>query len=675
MAKIIGTLQKGLSTIELLVAMTVLSTAAIGVFGLLSNTENSLLSSRNSLTDQQSEEALGAYLYEEFISYDETVPGSGLTDFKEVVVYTRPDFPKSELRYRSMMGYQKRYGESAISAKCRLAAPTDEINGSVSFAADCVTIPEGQADNQTIAQVMNELLLQNVPITFGVENVGALCTVTQAMDNATIGHGQTALLRVDDPECLNSPTFGQPAQGSELIFPRFVVYSGRDINRFNTSYIDKPTGKTVGIDLDGPDSMTAPSGVSTAETGFTLQSLSDTDQGVVTFTSPLAGARLSIQNAHDANVADNNTAAITITGTFAELKKAIRTFFYRSPDSYFGSDTVSVVVRSGSQRSAKTMAVDISPNCGNQTQGTATRFDLGYIDNSTGTPFFDEASATYLTTVSVYDDSSPTHFYGYCRPNEHRYDYDTQSFVTGNMCNPTSTHGGVEYQKYSSRKMETGGVAWNVNSAINVFLYEEADSLTQDRFALFLVLDGYPGICDNGTAPTTLTASRASGNAMKNSDFKALNLPDDIWPNSDIKNNDDRRCRLAFRLSNIEPGRDLDDTSDLHTFTDDPDEYTGVIGADKSLTARASWQVPIDGVVVPLRVEDTSTLPVELRRYSHGNPIFELLFWDTLNSWNIRSLDLGTGQIVFQTFPFAPGNANQTQAIRLNINQSRRCGT
>ena len=129
-----------------------------------------------------------------------------------------------------------------------------------------------------------------------------------------------------------------------------------------------------------------------------------------------------------------------------------------------------------------------------------------------------------------------------------------------------------------------------------------------------------------------LAASRSSGNAMKNSDFKDLNLPDSIWPNSSIKDDSDRRRRLAFRLSNIEPGRDLDDTSDLHTFTDDPDEYTGVgIGTDGRLTARASWQVPIDGVVVPLRVTNTSTTPVELRNYTFGNPIFELLFWDTLN--------------------------------------------
>ena len=61
-------MRAGISTIELLVAMTVLSTAAIGVFSVLSTTETQLLSSRNDLNSQQSEDALGAYLYEEFIT-------------------------------------------------------------------------------------------------------------------------------------------------------------------------------------------------------------------------------------------------------------------------------------------------------------------------------------------------------------------------------------------------------------------------------------------------------------------------------------------------------------------------------------------------------------------------------------------------------------------------------
>ena len=663
----------GVSTIELLVAMTVLSVAAIGVFSVLSTTETQLLSSRNDFTFQQSEDALGAYLYEEFISYDPDSPSTGLIDSKTEEVYLRADFPNTELRYRSLMGNQTRYAAGATNARCRLDTGTNEIDGTVSFAADCATVPAGAADNDTIAEVMNELLLAGIPVSFGVENVGSLCSVSTPMDTALTGDGEIAVMQVDDPSCLNSQLTGQPAADSELILPRFVVYSGVDANRYNTSLIERPTGKSVGIALTGPASMSPQSGVATAETGFVLSSLSDDDTGVLTFSSPLIGTEISISDAEGASLADNNTGSLTLTGTFGQLKEAIGNLFYKSPDGYFGSDTLSAVIRSGSLRSALSVPIDITPNCGGQLNGTATRLDLGYVDRSTPTAFFDETTATFITTVSVFDNSSPTHFYGYCRPNSHRYDYSTQAKETGNMCDATSTHDGVTYQKYSSRLMVDNGTAWNINSAINVFLYEESDSMTQDRYALFFILDGYPGICDSGTAPTTLAASRSSGNAMKNSDFKALNLDDSLWPNSSIPDNDDRRCRLAFRLSNIEPGRDLDDLTDLHTFTDDPDEYTGVIGSDGQLSAQASWQVPIDGVVVPLRVTGT-TPPVELRDYSFGNPIFELVFWDTLNAWNIRALNTTTNNIAFRRIPFAPGNSNQTQAIRININQSRRCG-
>ena len=105
------------------------------------------------------------------------------------------------------------------------------------------------------------------------------------------------------------------------------------------------------------------------------------------------------------------------------------------------------------------------------------------------------------------------------------------------------------------------------------------------------------------------------------------------------------------------------------------DEYTGVIGTDGRLSAQASWQVPIDGVVVPLRVNDTSTSPVELENYTFGNPIFELIFWDTLQKWNIRALNTTTNEVEFTEFNFTDVSDGQTQAIRMNINQSRRCGT
>ena len=225
------------------------------------------------------------------------------------------------------------------------------------------------------------------------------------------------------------------------------------------------------------------------------------------------------------------------------------------------------------------------------------------------------------------------------------------------------------------------GTAWNIGRAINIMLYEDSDDFTDNRFTLMVVLDGYVGTCADGTEPTDLdgpTGSRATGNALSNQAFKDLNLDDSLWPQSIIPVSTawyraQRRCRLAFRLSNIEPGRNLRDETDLSTFLDDPTEYTAIIGSDESLVGRASWQGPIDGLVIPLRIDNTTLSPVRLRDYTWGDPIFELIFWDTLNAWNIRSLNTTSNMIEFRRTPFATPPAGENLAIRLNISQSRSC--
>ena len=160
---------------------------------------------------------------------------------------------------------------------------------------------------------------------------------------------------------------------------------------------------------------------------------------------------------------------------------------------------------------------------------------------------------------------------------------------------------------------------------------------------------------------------------MTNANFKGLGLAESIWPNGSIPNNSDRQCRVTFQLSNIEPGRNLNDTGDLYTFTDDPGEYTGVIGTDRRLLAHASWKTPIDGLVIPLRIDNTTQSPVRLQDYTYGDPIFELIWWDTLDAWNIRALNTMTDTIEFRRTEFSSPPAGENQAIRLNISQSRSC--
>ena len=650
------------SLVEILMAVSLMAITAVGVFQIMAFTETQLIQSRNALESRKGEEQLLSYVYDDFLE-------SSLADTLTPALYDDDAVAVEDLRVVTVFGQQSRYQAGLTVPKCRTVATTNETVGTVSFPANCVVTPEGGGTTQTIAQNINAVIAAGATVVFGVENGGGRCTASTPIASTQLVAGATSILTVDDPECLNSPLPSDVPAGSEIIFPRFVVYSEVDPGSFHASLIESAVADVPGFALTGPPSISVRSAVNTNIDQFILTANTDNETGSVTFESNLDGTRLSIVNPNGATVTGDNSSTVTISGTLRQLRRAIRNLFYLSADGYFGSDNLTVSARSGPASRELVVPVDVLPNCGGQTLGTATRFDVGSID---GMGVFNEDNATFFTSVSVWDNSSPTHFYGYCDPwGDYRYDYASQTKPSNPNCGMV---GDETYQDYSSRLMTyDNGSAWNVSRAINMMLYEDSDAMGADRFAIVVVLDAYTGLCATGSASTSLADSRANGRAMTNSNFKALGLSDAIWPNSSIPDDSDRRCRVTFQLSNIEPGRNLDNTSDLFTFTDDPSEYTGVIGSDKRLLAYASWQSPIDGLVIPLRIDNTTLSPVRLQDYTYGDPIFELIWWDTLNAWNIRSLNAATNTIEFRRTPFATPPSGENLAIRLNISQSRSC--
>ena len=657
-------IQPGISLVELLIATTVLATAAVGVFQLMSRSETQLFESRNALTTQQVEEAIGSYVYDDFLD-------NSLSDNSSAQPFDTSALPadlqEKGLQIATIFGTQDRYDDDSTLAKCRLDTSTDETIGTITFPADCVITPPNNTDNATIAQNINAVLNEGARIAFAVHNAGGRCTASQPMDTSTIGYGQTATLRVDDPNCLNSPNAGQPAADSEIIFPRFVAYSTEEPGRYYTSLVENSVAESRGMKLTAPDNITVKSGLPRTISNLVLTALADNDSGVINISTGINGAFINITNASGAQVSGDNSTNVTLTGTFKQLKSAIRTTTYRSALGYFGDDNISIAARSGPIAVSDFIEVVVTPNCGDQTEGTATRFDLGYMDNSSGTAVFDNDSMTFYTSVSVFDNSSPTHYYGFCRQggSGYRYDYATQTKPSNSTCT-------YPYRHASTRLQEEA-----VSRAITTILYEEADQNGKDRYALVFVFDRVPGICNDSPGPAGANAAaklpnaRSSGQGL--TDAEALSLG---WQGSTSSG---RRCHLTFRLSNIEPGRDLDDETDLHTFTDDSGEYDGgsgsVIDSDGVLVANAHWQSPTDGVVVPLGIDNATLTPRELNQYAYGNPIFELVWWDTLDKWNIRSLITDNNTVGFRQVNFAPGNSFQNQAIRLNIEQSQRCPT
>ena len=650
------------SLVEILMAVSLMAITAIGVFQVMAFTETQLIQSRNELESRKGEEQLLSYVYDDFLE-------TSLADTLTPALYDNDSVALEDLRVVTVFGQQSRYQAGLTTPKCRTTAVTNETVGTVSFPANCVVTPEGGGTTQTLAQNINAVIAAGATVVFGVENAGGRCTASTPIASTQLVAGATSILTVDDPECLNSPLPSDVPVGSEIIFPRFVVYSEVNPAGYHASLIESAAADVPGFALTGPPSITLRSAVNTNVDEFILTANTDNESGSVTFSSNLAGTRLSIVNPNGASVAGDNTSSVTISGTLRQLRRAIRNLFYLSADGYFGDDNLTVSARSGPATRDLVVPVNVLPNCGNQTLGTATRFDLSTVD---GMGNFDEDNATFFTSVSIWDNSTPQHFYGWCSSyHDYRYDYATQSRINNDTC-PTVDN--VTYQHASSRLMTyDNGTAWNVGRSINIMLYEDSDAMGDDRYAIIVVLDAVPGTCSAGTASTSVADSRVNGQAMTNATFKGLNLPNSIWPNSKIPNDSNRRCRVTFRLSNIEPGRNLDDANDFHTFTDDPGEYTGVIGSDRRLLAHASWNSPIDGLVIPLRVDNSTISPRRLQDYAYGDPIFELVWWDTLDAWNIRSLNTATNMIEFDRTPFTDPPAGRNQAVRLNISQSRSC--
>ena len=143
--------------------------------------------------------------------------------------------------------------------------------------------------------------------------------------------------------------------------------------------------------------------------------------------------------------------------------------------------------------------------------------------------------------------------------------------------------------------------------------------------------------------------------------------------------------KVTFELNNIEAGRNLADLFDPFTFLDDTHEYApNVIGANGRMRTSAGWKFPNDGVVIPLRLEDSAfdsnTGYYELRNYTqnadgdaNSNPTLRMVSFEGLNGWNIRTTDIATNSIQWRRVAFDAGTSAPKADIQLNIAEAQRC--
>ena len=206
-------------------------------------------------------------------------------------------------------------------------------------------------------------------------------------------------------------TRGVPA-GKQVLLPRFVAYDTANPERFHTSLIEPPDIATAGIGLEMPDRHRMDGG-GVPNVAAIVDALANdpvTDVFLELSTANINVTPCRWRGTLDGQCQWRRFRKAVPQRASERVRQALQTLEYRSPDRFFGVDTLNGKMRSGSLVRADSTELDVRANCGGQTCGTALRFDLGEFDPSTGQFTLRE----YVTSVSVCGNELPSTYYGYC---------------------------------------------------------------------------------------------------------------------------------------------------------------------------------------------------------------------------------------------------------------------
>jgi len=317
---------------------------------------------------------------------------------------------------------------------------------------------------------------------------------------------------------------------------------------------------------------------------------------------------------------------------------------------------ITASARLGVQQLTAKSAIDVTPNCGDQEDGTAIRFDLGHRQNG------EFILVDYVTSVSLVTNLPPQRYYGYCndyhRSDRPRHIYDQDNGLRRLPSSPFSCSATQDPASFLNRSFVHASTAieFDAEDTLTVFIYEEADRHTQDRFSLFFIFGDSNNDCNSDPDE--------GGSALG-------------------------KCEAEVRLSNIESGRNLEDITDIFTFADDPGEYAGddgtaTISQTGNITMTPVWNGAHDGLVIPLRIPaqadfGADNLPL-LSSYNQDpdndgnvNPTLELVFADTMHHWRIRAVSEDGSAVIMRELGFASGTGSERSIISLKVSHARAC--
>ena len=647
----------GMSIIEVLIALTLVTIAAVGTFQLVSTIDKNFINARSDLNEISEEAALGSIAYDAFIE-DNLSANSNFTS-TDIAELSDVELVVSEL-----MGSSSRV--SGNLASCRLANPADLPNAQIAFNSDCVMT----SDNQTIAQALNNITQQGNAVTFTLDGSGGLCSVSEQIDNSSVG--QIASLTVDDGACLSGVGGIAAPIESEIFFPRYFVSSANQASPYSTSYFDDPTEPITNLAIIAPQTVQVDAVAAHEFNDVGITSLRADQSTTVTISTTAPAGTLAIGNSFGGSVSDNATATITLNGTIDQVHKMMETLTYTPPAGFFGVDPLNIIAVTNQMLANRTVELVVGANCGGMSDVTAVRLDVGNWDNVTST--FNVSR--FVTALSRLEPSKPTFYYGYCNTGANRV-YDQASGVASTSSISSCPGGFTDW---------TGKLTDYDDNSVTVFLYEEtgSSSYTQDRFSFFVLFEGKtpqthcendPPNPPNVTLQGRLAAARSTGMGVMHSDAVALGQLD-RGPGFVGKS----YCHVEFQMDNLEANRLLDNSSDPYVLLDDVADHSSQIDSFGRFRSQVVMLPTADGAIIPLRLPDQSFSATNLPELSdyiqdpdgdgNSNPMMRLIYWDSIQDWRIFAAEDDGSSASFREFSVTEGT---TDAIQVRITSAQRC--
>lgn len=185
--------ESGISLVELVVAVALLSMVSLAAIQLMNMTQKTMVEPQTKLDRQLRSEAIASYIYKDFARGD-------LDDAIVSRVYTNADMPE-DLRLAGDVTVVSLYGKAnrfnGVDPRCPLLEPANPAVGSFQMSATCMS-----RGGQTIVQQMNGLIAKGIVLTTGLQGGIGRCSISQTITVDPVTN--IATVKVDDPNCLRS---------------------------------------------------------------------------------------------------------------------------------------------------------------------------------------------------------------------------------------------------------------------------------------------------------------------------------------------------------------------------------------------------------------------------------------------------------------------------------------